>query len=57
LIVVGLGDPEYLEYLFNISWEAGIYAKVTFRGRVSDHEKMLLLSEAHLMLLTSVREG
>ncbi|MGI0013570.1 MAG: glycosyltransferase family 4 protein, partial [Nitrososphaera sp.] len=57
LIIAGLGDSEYLDYLYEISRKMGVYEKVDFRGRVSEDEKMFLLSEAHLMLFASVREG
>jgi glycosyltransferase involved in cell wall biosynthesis len=57
LIVAGLGDRDYIDYLSTVARQTGISEKIDFLGKVSEHDKLLLLGQAHLMLFPSVREG
>lgn len=55
--VMGKGQKEYVDYLKNLSVENGLEGKVTFFGFVDQKKKFKLLSKAHLLINTSVREG
>jgi len=55
LWIVGSGPEE--KNLKKLSSELGLYGKAYFFGRVSEQDKIQLLSKAHIMLLPAVREG
>jgi glycosyltransferase involved in cell wall biosynthesis len=57
LWIVGDGDKKYIEELECKLSENGMLEDVTFWGRVSEAKKFDLLSRAHFLLHTSVREG
>lgn len=57
LWLVGTGDPRYQQSLTRLAGKLGIEQHVDFCGHVSVSEKHRLMSEAHALLMTSVREG
>ncbi|MEI6149418.1 MAG: glycosyltransferase family 4 protein [bacterium] len=54
-LVVGKGD--YLEPLRRMTGQLGLAGHVTFRGYVSESEKILILQKSRLLLQTSPKEG
>jgi glycosyltransferase involved in cell wall biosynthesis len=57
LRLVGSGSAEYTRSLLDLVREMDIHDSVTFVGQVSTAEKHRLMSQAHALLMTSVREG
>ncbi|TSC88553.1 MAG: Glycosyl transferase family protein [Microgenomates group bacterium Gr01-1014_7] len=55
--VVGKGDENYLKRLKLLCKELNIEQRVAFYGFVEENRKFELLSKAHLLINTSVREG
>jgi glycosyltransferase involved in cell wall biosynthesis len=56
LDIVGSGDDRYRQRLESLVRERGL-RDVTFHGRVSEERKRTLLSQAHVHMFTSHREG
>jgi len=57
LCVVGSGSETYRQSLTRLAERLGVSESIEFRGRVTASEKYQLMASAHLLLLTSVREG
>jgi glycosyltransferase involved in cell wall biosynthesis len=57
LQIVGVGAPVYIRYLQRLVRALGLRESVIFQGHVSKSEKHRLMSEAHAILMASVREG
>lgn len=57
LWIVGTGDPKYLDELKIQAKHLGIGKQVKFWGKVSEEKKYELMSRAHFLLHTSIREG
>lgn len=57
LWIVGKGDRAYQARLVRQTHAAGLDGAVTFYGHVPELEKQALMAQAHLILVTSVREG
>lgn len=57
LEIVGSGAQAYRESLAKTARRLGVESSVTFRGHVSPYEKQRLMTQAHALLMTSVREG
>ncbi len=55
LVIIGRGD--FKDKLENLSLRLGINNNVTFYGFVSKDEKSLLLSQSHIVVNTSIKEG
>lgn len=55
--VIGKGEENYLIRLKEMANKLGILNKVIFYGFVSERKKFNLLSKAHLLINTSIREG
>lgn len=56
LVIAGSGKPSYRTHLERLVKQQKL-GNVTFRGRVSEAEKVQLLRQAQLLLFTSHREG
>jgi glycosyltransferase involved in cell wall biosynthesis len=57
LWLVGSGSDRYRRALADQARSLNIESHVVFWGRVSEQEKRRLMTEAHALLMTSVREG
>lgn len=57
LIIVGQGKTRYLERLKNLCRLMAIDDRVVFTGYVGEKEKLELLSQAWMLVSTSLREG
>jgi glycosyltransferase involved in cell wall biosynthesis len=57
LWLVGDGNESYIRQLKRQALDLGVAAKVEFCGRVSADEKSKRMSAAHMLLMSSVREG
>jgi glycosyltransferase involved in cell wall biosynthesis len=57
LWLVGSGSDGYKRSLVKRAHRMNLEASVVFWGQVSSHEKHCLMTEAHALLMTSVREG
>lgn len=57
LVIVGKGKEKYLKKLKNLCHLLGIDDRVIFTGYLSEKEKKRLLSEAWILVSTSLREG
>ena len=57
LWIVGEGDPAYREKLRALVDRFGIENRVVFWGRVPQEQRNALMSRAHCIAVTSVREG
>lgn len=57
LWIVGDGDPDYIAKQRSTLAKHGVLKDVIFWGKVSEQKKYNLLSKAHILLHTSVREG
>jgi glycosyltransferase involved in cell wall biosynthesis len=57
LWLVGTGSQNYMKSLQQLARTLDVDQHVTFWGRVSEDEKQRLMSEAHALVMTSVREG
>ena len=57
LLLAGGGAPNYQRSLYELAQRLNVEDSVTFCGRVTEIEKHRLMSEAHALLMTSVREG
>ena len=57
LILVGDGRPWYRAKLERLARELLLDASVEFKGRVSEEEKERLMLQAHVIAVTSVKEG
>ncbi len=57
LLLAGGGSPQYQRSLHELAKRLNVEDSITFCGRVSEAEKHRLMTEAHALLMTSVREG
>jgi glycosyltransferase involved in cell wall biosynthesis len=57
LWLAGSGSERYQRSLAKLARRLHLEDHVTFWGRVPEQEKFRLMGEAHLLLMTSVREG
>jgi glycosyltransferase involved in cell wall biosynthesis len=57
LCLCGTGSQEYIGALRDLVRRLGLSASVRFTGRVSSQEKHREMAEAHMLLVTSAREG
>ena len=57
LWLVGSGSERYQRALTKLARRLNVMGSVTFWGRVSVSEKHRLMTEAHALLMTSLREG
>lgn len=57
LWIAGSGDQRYLKSLKDLSLNLGVENRVKFLGQVSQEKKYRLMNGAHLILVTSMREG
>jgi glycosyltransferase involved in cell wall biosynthesis len=57
LWLAGSGSERYQGSLAKLAKRLNVEDNVTFWGRVSEQEKFRLMTEAHALLMTSVREG
>jgi glycosyltransferase involved in cell wall biosynthesis len=57
LWLVGSGSERYRQSLAKLARRLNVVESVVFFGRVSPQEKLRLMTEAHVLLMTSVREG
>jgi glycosyltransferase involved in cell wall biosynthesis len=57
LIMAGLGQPDYTEYLHNLVSTLGLESKTTFTGLVTGEDKDLLLQGSDLFVLPSFSEN
>lgn len=57
LWIVGSGSPTYIQHLKDLVQTMGLGSNIEFKGRVDEQEKSRLLSRAHWLIHTSVREG
>jgi glycosyltransferase involved in cell wall biosynthesis len=57
LLLAGSGSDRYRRWLSDYAKRLHIQDNVVFLGRVSEDEKHRLMAEAHVLLMTSVREG
>lgn len=57
LWIVGDGDNSYINELKKIAFALGISDNLNWYGKVPEKEKLDLLSRAHFLLHTSVKEG
>jgi glycosyltransferase involved in cell wall biosynthesis len=57
LWLIGQGHPRYVRKLETMAQRLGIAGAVSFLGRLSVDERTQRLAEAHMILMTSVREG
>jgi glycosyltransferase involved in cell wall biosynthesis len=57
LWIVGSGDEKYINILENMINDYGETGKVKFWGKVCEDKKYELMSQAHLLLHASVKEG
>ena len=57
LWIVGNGDRGYTERLVRLARARGVQEAVRFFGHVPESEKQALMAQAHLIAVTSIREG
>lgn len=57
LTVIGTGDTQEMGMLKNLTQELGLQKRVKFKGALPEPEKDSYLSQSHLLLHTSLREG
>ena len=57
LWLAGSGPKAYTDTLVRLAGTLGLSNSVRFWGRVSHSEKQSLMTQAHCLLMTSVREG
>lgn len=57
LWLVGGGEPRYVNYLKEKVRSLGLEKNVVFHGFLSQEDKYRLMSRAHFILVTSIREG
>ncbi len=57
LWLAGSGSERYHRSLVELAKRLNVQDSVTFWGRVSEQEKLRLMTQAHALLMTSVREG
>lgn len=57
LVLVGEGSASYKRRLVDLASRLGVSDRVSFSGRVDSAEKRRLMTEAHMLLACSVREG
>lgn len=57
LNIVGGGDEPYVHRMKRLASDLGVAKNVAFLGRVSAEEKERLLREAHVVLITAIKEG
>ncbi len=57
LWIIGRGDVTYEEHLRSVSKDLNLTQNVTFYGFVSASEKFSLMSQAHVLVAPSVKEG
>lgn len=55
LVIIGRGD--FKDYLEELAQKLGIQNNITFYGFVSKEEKATLLSQSHIVVNTSIKEG
>jgi glycosyltransferase involved in cell wall biosynthesis len=52
-----MGKGDFLPYLENLAKELGIFESTVFYGFVSEEEKIKYLSQSHIVVNTSMKEG
>ncbi len=57
LIIVGSGEKRYVAYLRRLAQDLGVASNVTFKGFISQKEKLSLMAKSHILLHASVKEG
>lgn len=57
LTIVGEGDTRYVDYLKSLVTKLELDSSVFFKGYINDKEKLELLAQSHILLVTSYREG
>lgn len=57
LWIVGRGESEYVDYLKRKAKSLKIYRYVNFFGYVDEKKKFELMSKAHILIITSIKEG
>lgn len=57
LTIIGQGDPKFTKSLKIFTKENGLTSKVSFKGFISQKEKIELLKKAKIILIPSIREG
>lgn len=57
LVVIGHGQPKYLEKLKNLCQNMAIEDRISFTGFISEEEKRKLLSQAWILVSSSSKEG
>ncbi|UCE15094.1 MAG: glycosyltransferase family 4 protein, partial [Candidatus Heimdallarchaeota archaeon] len=57
LTIVGEGDKKYVDYLKSLVRKLELVSSVFFKGYVNDKEKLELLGQSHILLVSSYREG
>ena len=57
LIIIGQGEPIYLEKLKQLSINLQINENAYFKGYVSEREKIEILQKSHVLINTSYKEG
>jgi glycosyltransferase involved in cell wall biosynthesis len=57
LTLIGDGPPVYVAELQSLASSLGVSERIRFLGRVSSERKHQEMASAHLLLITSVREG
>lgn len=57
LWVIGKGEKKYEKFLHNLVKQSGLNSQVKFWGFVSAAKKKELMSKAHIVLITSIKEG
>jgi len=56
-IIGSAGKPDYIKKLHKMVKKYGLTDNVCFYGYVNDQEKQQLLARAHVLVITSIREG
>lgn len=57
LWIVGTGSDKYIKYLKDKFLINRMEDEITFFGRLNDYEKFKLMKKAHLIVVSSIREG
>lgn len=57
LWIVGGGDASYIRVLNDLIHEVELSGHVTFHGKVSESQKLVLMEKSHVLLHASVKEG
>lgn len=57
LVIAGRGSPRYIRQIEALTHRLGLRGHVTLTGYVSEEERNRLMHQAHVLALSSVREG